>query len=506
MSVDTEKIKSFKQLYVATNNILVRFEERGNAAPLDDQAIDQAIRNMDELIEMLPLEVAVLPINLKDAEDEPAETDSDKDVTVLYEKSILLALENWKFLVWNHVLFLFKDLAVKTKYVPLMLAQAERCITYYADGAYWGEWGKANLVRYTNQIGWHASEDEQDPEKLERAFLILLRGYNISNWYHQKYIKYTMVRMLIKLGREDDAYPIVKEALRRNAADEDFQGFKNDEPYLTWIKEVARREEEAKVQLEKAYQHYLLLLKEEKLKIKDQFVYPDHPLVKQHADILNLIKERMLDIRLKRMYRKSGWVTADHTDQDTFILEKMSIEQIQEFEEKNAIRLPDELKVYMMEIGAGGGGYICYGGEIKIEDTQLEEMRKPFPVTPDKIHPVNHRWGIKAWVYPDSEGWKKTGLFKQKDMKVLFGLPEGTDITNGCMNFANSYGQDELFLIMNGAFEGEVWIDSLQYGAEAGGCFGAASKERLKFLAYVAESLLAKFQGYSNASDEGEWM
>jgi tetratricopeptide (TPR) repeat protein len=387
-----------------------------------------------------------------------------------------------------------------------MLAQAEKGLTYFPNAIYGLEWAKTMLVQYAEQIGRFALENEQDPEKLEKALLIVIKGFHHSNWYKLNDIKDTTVRLLLKLGRPEDAFPIVQEAFKRNPEYADFQDLKNAAQYLTWANEVAQREEEAKQKLEKAYQNYLLLLKEEQVKIKDQFVYPDHPLVKQHAEILNLIKERMLDIRLKRMYRKSGWVTADHTDQDTFILEKMSIEQIQEFEEKNTIRLPDELKVYMMEIGAGGGGYTCYGGEIKIEETQLEVMRKPFSITPDKIHSINHHWDIKAWIYPDRTGWKKSGIVKKEDMQVLFGLAPGTSIEDGCMNFGNSSGQDELFLIMNGAFEGEVWVDTLQYGAEAGGCFAAASAKRFKLLEFIAESLLAKYQGYTEASDQGAWI
>ncbi|SFE42376.1 hypothetical protein SAMN05518672_10677 [Chitinophaga sp. CF118] len=241
---------------------------------------------------------------------------------------------------------------------------------------------------------------------------------------------------------------------------------------------------------------------------KNQFVYPDHPLVKQHAETLNLIKERMMAIRLRRMYRKSRWITADHTTENTFILKKKSIEVLQAFEEKNDVRLPDELKVYLMEVGAGGGaGYTCYGEGIEIYQWQLELIKKPFPVTPDKIHPINHHWNIKAWVYPDDTNWKKRKIFKEEDdMKALFGLPPGTDITDGCIHIANSHDQNELFLIMNGAFEGEVWVDTLQYGAKAGGCFAAASAKRLKLLEFIAESLLANYQGYAEASDQGEWI
>jgi hypothetical protein len=74
------------------------------------------------------------------------------------------------------------------------------------------------------------------------------------------------------------------------------------------------------------------------------------------------------------------------------------------------------------------------------------------------------------------------------------------------MILANSRGQNELYLIANGEFENEVWVDALQYGAEARGFFGAASSKRLKLLEFIAESLLATWDGYENASDAGDWI
>lgn len=525
--MDIEKIKTFKQLYVATNNIVAEFAELGNSVPLNEQSIEQAIRNIDELIAMLPMEFPdnslhdkgsrVLHINMKDAADEPKEKMCKKDgatwyetpenTTSLFEENVLISLENSKFLIWNKVVLLFKDPVIREKYNPLMLAQAEKCLTYFPNNIYGRDWAKTMIVMYANQIGRFALENEQDPEKLDKALPIVIKGFHHSNWYKLNDIKDTIVRLLLKLGREEDAFPIVQEGLKKNPEYADFQDLKNDAQYLAWANGVAQREADAKQQLEKAYQNFLLLVKEEQAKTKNQFVYPDHPLVKQHVKTLNLIKERMVAIRLEEMYRKSDWITADLEDEDTYKLQKWSIEEVQAFEQTNDIHLPDELKVYLMEIGTGGGGYTCYGGDIRIYDTRWDEIRKPFPITPDKIHPINHRWNIKAWVYSDSTAWKKIRVFKEEDdMKTLFGLAPGAKITDGCMEIGNSSSQDELYLIMNGPFEGEVWVDTLQYGAEVGGCFGAATAKRLKLLEYMAESLLAKYEGYTEASDQGAWM
>jgi hypothetical protein len=34
-------------------------------------------------------------------------------------------------------------------------------------------------------------------------------------------------------------------------------------------------------------------------------------------------------------------------------------------------------------------------------------IRKPFAVTADKMHPINHDWEINAWVEPNDKDWKK---------------------------------------------------------------------------------------------------
>lgn len=79
-------------------------------------------------------------------------------------------------------------------------------------------------------------------------------------------------------------------------------------------------------------------------------------------------------------------------------------------------------------------------------------------------------------------------------------------MSDGCFPLGDSTSQDPLLLIMNGVFEGEVWVDTLQYGAEAGGCFAPATADKMKFLAFIAASVQAHEQWYPNASDQGSWM
>ena len=78
--------------------------------------------------------------------------------------------------------------------------------------------------------------------------------------------------------------------------------------------------------------------------------------------------------------------------------------------------------------------------------------------------------------------------------------------TNGCLHLGTSLGQDPLLLIMNGVFEGEVWVDTLTDGEDGGGFFRSASIQNLKFLVFIAASLQAKQQGYTNITDQGDWV
>lgn len=528
MSTDIERIKNFKRLYIAVNRLMISFEETAKSGQFDEQCIEQSIININKMIEMFPFEFPIVSerypkdrlviINLKDAEDEPeekmVEENGEKQFVfpenthVLFESTILTSLEDWKFKVWNSVVYNFSDTAIRKKYVPLMLAQAEKCLASFPKPVYWQEWQKDMITLYTNQIGWAAFEYEEDRNKLEEALSKVERGFEFSNWDNRKYIKATKAEFLIKLGRNEEAYLIMFEAFKRNPVDPGFLALKTDGKYLDWVKAKEKKEKEAKQEEKKIYKSFLGFVAEEQAKVTDRFENPEHPLVVQYTDVLNLIKQRMVSVKLHLMYKKSGWKTADEEKyKDAFVLNKYSVKELEQYEEKNGLRLPDELKAYLLEIGEGGKEYFCYSGVNLPDKKQLSNVKKLFPITPDKIHNIKHYWRIKAWIDPyDGEGWKEEGVFKKKDdLNAMFGLPEKAKRTDGCMYLGPSNEQDELYLIMNGAFEGEVWVDTVAYGPEADGCFGAASAQRLTLLQFIAESLLAKQVGYTEASDKGSW-
>ncbi|SEW34588.1 hypothetical protein SAMN05428988_4167 [Chitinophaga sp. YR573] len=512
VSTDIEKIKTFKRLYVDTHQLFV------------EQKIDQAIENVDVLIGMLPLEfpgisqrrkdTRVLLINLEDAEDEPEEKlifekglpkfVIPENARLFYDVDMPTVLDDWKFSMWNRAVELSTDPAIRKKYLALTLVQANYCIAQFGKKERWMDWDVTMFVRYTNHIGWFAYLEEQDTSKLEVALEILEKGFSWSNWNHLRYIKNTKVRLLLKLGKKDEAFLIVEEAFKQDPGYEDFRDLKTDVQYTSWVKEKATQEEEAKQEKERAYQSFLQLVAAEQAKITDQFENPEHPLVVQHAAVLNLIKQHMLSAKLHVFYHNPEW---KEKYEKKFMLNKWSVEKLAQYEIENGLRLPDELKVYMMEIGEGGKLYFSSNGVSLPEEKYIERSKKPFPITPDKIHNIKHAygWDVKVWVYSDDEDWIKMGIYKDvAEMEALYGLPEGAVISDGCMFLASSRDQDGLYLVMNGVFEGEVWVNTLQYGADAAGCFGAASAQRLKLLQFIAESLLARQGNYN--SDQGTWM
>jgi tetratricopeptide (TPR) repeat protein len=514
VSTDIEKIKSFKRLYVATHQLFV------------EQKVDQAIENIDVLIGMLPLEfpgisqrrkdTRVLLINLEDAEDEPEEKlifekglpkfVIPENARLFYDVDMPTVLDDWKFSMWNRAVELSTDPAIRKKYLALTLVQANYCIAQFAKKEIWMDWDVTLFVKYTNHIGWVAYLEEQDTAKLEIALEVLEKGFSWSNWNHLRYIKNTKVRLLLELGKKDEAFLIVEEAFKQDPDYEDFLDLKTDVQYTTWVKEKAAQEEEAKREKERAYQVFLELVAVEQAKIADQFEYPEHPLVIKHADVLNLIKQRIISAKLHLQYDESNWKTADEEKYKKELTQnKLSVEKLEQFEREKGLHLPDELKVYLMEIGEGGRYYFSWEGITLPNEKQVERAKKPFPIIPDKIHDIKHAWGIKAWVYSDDKDWIKQGTFKDAaEMEARFGLPETAVISDGCIALPSSNDQDGLYLIMNGTFENEVWVNTLQYGADAGGCFGAASAQQFKFLEFIAESLLARQHNYDYG--QGAWM
>ncbi|OQP66520.1 hypothetical protein A3860_13630 [Niastella vici] len=87
-----------------------------------------------------------------------------------------------------------------------------------------------------NSVAWqmHVISDKQ--EDLEKALEIILKGVAYIESESHYYIHDTQVRILLKLGRKEEAYQLVKRILTLSPDFGDFQDIKEDATYMEWVK------------------------------------------------------------------------------------------------------------------------------------------------------------------------------------------------------------------------------------------------------------------------------
>jgi Leucine-rich repeat (LRR) protein len=92
------------------------------------------------------------------------------------------------------------------------------------------------ITRITaNSVAWNMHVIYNTKEELEKALEIILKGVAyVENETHY-FIFDTQVRILLKLGRTDEAYQIVKRTLARVPGFSDFQDLKTNEDYKIWL-------------------------------------------------------------------------------------------------------------------------------------------------------------------------------------------------------------------------------------------------------------------------------
>lgn len=532
------EITFFKQYYVALQTATDQLSAQVSQKKVDVALVEQLSQYVDAMLAMLPFAFPVknsewessLPINPADAEDTPKQP-YPPGTKIVYESNVRILLEDWKFRIWNFILSEIPDnTEYQQRYLEPVLMQAEKCIALFmsAERSYWHEWEKDMVSLEANAVGWFTYLYHTDKERLEHALAILDKGYAFAGfrypeWNNRNYIHDTKVRLLLKLNREEQAYAIVYQTLTAHPEYTALDDLKNTEPYLHWVRKQKKQEEATARKAKKEKKALEQLVKEEQAKVLNQFLNPEHPLVTQHADTLNLIKQRMLAVRLRRRFAVAGWEKmqekADHEPNPDYILNPWSVQEIKIYESEHEVRLPDEVKVYLMEIGEGGEGYFCNKQPIAMERQYdpIQAMRLPFPITSARIHDINHPWGIKAWVPLDNGAEKEENLeelihylkkkkilHKNNSLRELFAVPVFPDRGFWCLGLVAE--QDPLLVVMNGEFEGEVWIDSLHYGVEDGGYMGPATPEHRKFLSFIAGSVLANLEGGTNTSEVGEWL
>jgi hypothetical protein len=227
-------MEPFKQRYINMRLTLRKVDEQLQNGIFDEQDLDQGIALLDQLIAMLPF---TFPDQSPDVEDRMLLIDlPGEDTHTLYETTALTTLQDQKFLAYNSAVT-----GNRPKYLPLVLQQAHTCMARFPHTGEWLEWEKSMYVLYANQVGWFTFEEETAADKLELALAAVEKGYEQSDWAQRVYIKDTKVRLLLKLNRPGEAFPIVREALSKDPDFADFQDLKTDPRYLGWLNERARQ-------------------------------------------------------------------------------------------------------------------------------------------------------------------------------------------------------------------------------------------------------------------------
>lgn len=434
-----EKIQQLERLYPIIDELSDKIHD---GTITDEDTINQAVAYVDELLALFPI-------------DFPPGSQIIQSAT----------LEHWKFVI------LIKGMinGRNPRFHKPMLEQAHKCLAALPLKMPYEVtlWEREVIIAYTHAIGHNAILLETDPAQLESSRTILERGFELANETQYNYIKHTMVRLLLKLERQDDAFIIVKEMLSKYPDDTDFQQYKDKTEYTTWLT--------AHEQLLLTTQATLLAsIESEKAAVTDQFIHPHHPLVQQYAPILNMIKQRMAEIRIRQFIKKlqEGSLITDKITRK-FDFRTWSLSEIETFETTTGLTLPNEYKVCLMEIGSDRSAFFLMGKIPGLDELagQIQRVNKPSPVTRQPI------WPMAEEQFPD----------------------------DGCLFMGMSWELSHLYLVMGGPFAGEVWSDYYERD-EKKLYWESASIHRTHFLGFVAESLLVKLVGYENAPLEGDWM
>jgi tetratricopeptide (TPR) repeat protein len=93
-----------------------------------------------------------------------------------------------------------------------------------------------DVTRITaNSVAWRMYTISDRKEDIEAALDIILKAVAFIEEESHYGIYYTQVRILLKLGRTEEAYQIIKRTLALLSAFRDFQDFKKDADYKAWL-------------------------------------------------------------------------------------------------------------------------------------------------------------------------------------------------------------------------------------------------------------------------------
>ncbi|MBU1221519.1 leucine-rich repeat domain-containing protein [Myxococcota bacterium] len=98
-----------------------------------------------------------------------------------------------------------------------------------------GQFHRECLRIAANSVAWQMYELCSDRENLEKALEIIDRGVEHIDNTSQYFIFDTKVRILLKLGMEQQAWEIVKICLKNDPDFQDFTDLRNDPRYIAWL-------------------------------------------------------------------------------------------------------------------------------------------------------------------------------------------------------------------------------------------------------------------------------
>lgn len=118
------------------------------------------------------------------------------------------------------------------------LTSLSRAALALVPGAIWhftdqGAFQEEVLRKASNALAWYQMEAASTPAALEEALASIQRGLAVAR-PEDDYLRDTQVRILLKLGRSEEAYRIVDLVLRAEPDSADFRDLVEDSGYQAW--------------------------------------------------------------------------------------------------------------------------------------------------------------------------------------------------------------------------------------------------------------------------------
>lgn len=87
-----------------------------------------------------------------------------------------------------------------------------------------------------NQVAWTMYELYDDQAKMEEALALVNRAVACIEAPEEYYIYESQVRILLRLGRHEDAWQVAKQTLEKDEYFKDFKDITESKEYKKWLK------------------------------------------------------------------------------------------------------------------------------------------------------------------------------------------------------------------------------------------------------------------------------